>query len=359
MSVISSRSSTNRGVGQLCVGCHVLKLRSNEQHDSCFDCLDHGPQTPLEQRCEICSHWLPRHFQAATHYYPPDSPARLAALALVSAEQAREDPPFVVPDVPFPRSLGVGVSGGESVLAGSGVGGVAPPLSATPAQISQRDLSLLASVLSFIKGPQLPGLPALLQQGVPAGNPVPPSGQAGVVPHLPDPEISEVQDPDPSPSQFDKRVLEASTEDLERRGINIKKVKGPSVGMPVNTTALQDKVAVQVEVHAAMGPTEGATLRSDHNVVEPSTQAVGSDHSDQGHLHPPSGLSGSSHDYPGRDSRESRGQGRGQSSSVAHLSREVDTSGRGCDQQVGHHGVETGQTGPNVIYTKSLPFPAF
>ena len=127
MSVYSSRSGVSHGVGKICVGCGQSKLRSNELHDSCFECLGHGPQTPREQRCDICRHWLPRHFLGATHYYQPDTPSRIAALALQASVEAEKGLPPPNPTLTQSGSVSGVVVTSESASATRAMGAMPPP----------------------------------------------------------------------------------------------------------------------------------------------------------------------------------------------------------------------------------------
>jgi len=175
MSVSSLGSVRAGGAGRFCPGCHQAKLRSNEQH-SCFDCLSHDALSLPELKCEICVGWLPRHFVQATAYYPSDSPARMAALAFEDNVKAVQSIPFPgvnPPPPPPPLTPRVVVQVQEDrVMRECGSGNPPPPLEGGSTQISQEHSVFLDHLFRMFKGgPQLPGLSALLQTGVPIGVP--------------------------------------------------------------------------------------------------------------------------------------------------------------------------------------------
>ena len=359
MSVYSSRSGVGSGIGKLCVGCGQSKLRSNELHDSCFDCLGHGPQTPREQRCDICRHWVPRHFVGATHYYQPDSPSRIAALALQASVdvvniQLPSNEPFTMSGM-----VGSVVEPEKVVLASMAMGSVPPTLSGTAPPISQEDSSLLVSLLSILKGPQLPGLSALLQKGVPVGNAPGSPGRSAVFPQ---------QAVSGNPSQGHppflsslpiKRSLDSVSMETSEAFNLVKKTRSVPVGQLADVIVPQGTTTVQVEVHTDREGTETERPRSHSRSEMPFTQAGGPDRSDQNLLLlPPGAFSGLSRDRYDRAPRMGLDQGKGQSSSGAFPDHEMDGADRGCDRQPGHRVGLSGQTRPNGTSNTNLPFPS-
>ena len=360
MSVFSSKSGGGRSTGAVCSSCYEPKLRSNERHDSCFDCLSDGPRVHFEQRCDICRGWAPRHFIEATKFYESDSPARLQALAYMSnarlgvSSSASEPPPVIVHEVGTHKIPSADVT----VEAPPHVESDAPPLSASPQQISREDLSLMASFVSLLKGPQLPGLSALLQKGVPAGTLL---SYPGLTAHI-SPQtaagITGIADPRAPCSSQTKRALE-SVSDAPALSSDVKKMKPAVVGQPAESTLLQDKVdtvPVEQDSEVLIVRDAGQSVSSGSG---PSGQVGGSHPSDGGLLHVPlSVVPVSQHGSLGRLPREGVGLGGHQAGAGDLLVRVVDSSGRGVDSGDGHLGFGTGQTRPNVSGSKTLPLPS-
>ena len=364
---VCSAGLEGRGTGRLCLGCNQMKLRTSELHDSCFDCLSHGPQSSTERRCEICRSWTGSHFIMATHYYPADSPAKLAAHALRASEctLTREEPP------PSPYSPSQSVGNGGLV---HGVGDSQPKvvtpvtssLNVTVAPISQDTTqlgqisSVLASLVSLLKGPQLAGLPALLQQGVPIGAPPapPPPGQFTQVQGYP---VTGTQGQEGCPSLTSlpaKRPFDSTLVGSKGTVFQVKKSKSSVVGQPVLIPGSQDTVNVLVTEHGEDVSIEERAFRSMPPFPVPFTQVEGSDQVDQ--RPPPLSLGAFSvppRDHPDQGSRSSPDQAWGQSSSGAQLGHDVDVSDRDRDQQTGHGAMGLGQTRPNGTHSTSLPCP--
>ena len=362
---VCSAGLEGRGTGRLCLGCNQMKLRTSELHDSCFDCLSHGPQTPAERRCEICRSWTGKHFIQSTHYYPSDSPAKLAASALRASECTlpRNEPP------PSPYSPSQSVGNGGLVLNVDAsqtkvVTPVTSSLNVTVAPISQDTTqlgqisSVLASLVSLLKGPQLAGLPALLHQGVPIGAPPALSGQFTQVQGYPV-TGTQGQGGCPSlPSLPAKRPLDTTLVGSKGSVFQVKKAKSSLMGQPADFPGSQDTGNVVVTEHVQGESFEERAFRAVPPFPVPFTQVEGSDQVDQG---PPSlslgAFSVPPRDHPDQGSRSSPDQAWGQSSSGAQLGHDVDASDRDRDQQAGHGAMGPGQTRPNCTHSTLLPVP--
>ena len=124
--VYKMASTTDTPVGKAkqrpCPKCSVNILRRTEAHTLCFDCLDHGPMSIPDLRCEICKLWATKAFMAATAKYDAKSQSRLEAIELSNRDQdpiteVQETPkeqeesmdtqePVPTPDTPIPPPPG-------------------------------------------------------------------------------------------------------------------------------------------------------------------------------------------------------------------------------------------------------------
>ena len=69
------------------VSCSNTLIRG-EKHARCFDCLDHGPLSIRDLRCEICVGWSPKQFISATSRYIDSSQSKIDAKAFMDRENA-------------------------------------------------------------------------------------------------------------------------------------------------------------------------------------------------------------------------------------------------------------------------------
>lgn len=165
-------SQSSLGTGAMderpCPKCLVNTLRGGEKHSLCFDCLDHGPVSMEDLRCDLCRFWRPSSFVQATAKYSEASLARRDALRLAeaSAPQVRQSP-MEVETPPVTAQIASGVS---------------QPLGLTQDMVNAAVQSFFAQSLSSLQGPLLPGLSSLLGQGVPAGSSAAPSSQGELAP---------------------------------------------------------------------------------------------------------------------------------------------------------------------------------
>ena len=153
--------SSSVGIGardkRLCSQCGKNTLRKGEKHSLCFDCLDHGPVSMEDLRCDLCRSWTPAAFVAATAEYSDGSQARKDALRLAGSGANLPDRPEPAMEV-------------EAPLVTQVTSGVNPPLGLTQEMVNAAVQSFFAQSLGSLQGPVLPGLSALLGQGVPAGS---------------------------------------------------------------------------------------------------------------------------------------------------------------------------------------------
>lgn len=85
-----------------CPKCNKNTLRRGEMHELCFDCLDHGPMSILDLRCDICRLWPAKTFLAATAKYAEGSSARQEAFDLGERDQDGDlESPNNVPEEPM------------------------------------------------------------------------------------------------------------------------------------------------------------------------------------------------------------------------------------------------------------------
>lgn len=369
MSVVSSLGSVRSGgSGKLCPGCHQPKLRSNELHDSCFDCLSHHALSLPELKCGICKDWIPRHWVQATAYYPSDSPARLAAVALSEREMLAKAVDKAFPSNITPLSP-------EVVVQNRGVGESNPvekdvnSLETSVSQIPQEQTSFLANLFNMFKGPQVAGLSSLLQAGLPSGQPVAPppgfssvpsGGLGGMLPPRGRPEFQVPQAPSSLPKGQGPKEPELSVMDKLESSDACPETKRRKLIHSLGVLASQLKqnspadFAQAASLFQARDSDVTLVPRPSHRVVSHSGLKEDSqaplDLSDRGDQSVVGSL------YTNRSDRSQCESDRADESSNGDSEADwwARRDGRGCDRSKSHGGSKLGMTRPTASATATL-----
>lgn len=79
-----------------CPGDCTNILIRGEKHEKCFDCMNHGPMSIRDLRCEICFGWTPKQFVSATSRYAESSLAKQEAKTALERDNKDSSPPVTL-----------------------------------------------------------------------------------------------------------------------------------------------------------------------------------------------------------------------------------------------------------------------